>query len=156
MVPPLSQVSIVLEFDCEISVLHRCYECLNQSWFTSLEDARRIIEAWRMDYNTGAYSHSSLGYRTPEEGRRPKSPRPASPPPTPVGVANPKMNRSLILRHFPLQLCLRLEQRKQHQGQLPDRFQHQLITSQFEFTIVGRMLSNSMERPTFPKGRGSR
>ena len=41
-------------------------ECLNQSWHTSLEDARRSIEAWRRDYNT-VRPHSSLGYLTPEE-----------------------------------------------------------------------------------------
>ena len=38
-------------------------ECLNQNWFTDLADARRIIEAWRVDYNT-VRPHSSLGYRT--------------------------------------------------------------------------------------------
>jgi putative transposase len=27
-------------------------ESLNQNWHTSLEDARRILEAWRMDYST--------------------------------------------------------------------------------------------------------
>jgi putative transposase len=26
-------------------------ECLDQSWFTSLAEARRVIEAWRLDYN---------------------------------------------------------------------------------------------------------
>ncbi len=26
-------------------------ECLDQSWFTSLAEARRIIEAWGLDYN---------------------------------------------------------------------------------------------------------
>jgi len=57
-------------------------ECLNQSWFTSLEDARRIIEAWREDYNT-VRPHSSLGYRTPEEYAAEVAARPASPP-TPV------------------------------------------------------------------------
>ncbi len=41
-------------------------ECLNQNWFVSLNDARRIIEAWRVDYNT-VRPHSSLGYRTPAE-----------------------------------------------------------------------------------------
>ena len=41
-------------------------ECLNQNWFTDLTDARHIIEAWRVDYNT-VRPHSSLGYRTPEE-----------------------------------------------------------------------------------------
>lgn len=41
-------------------------ECLNSHWFTSLDDARRTIEAWRLDYNRER-PHSSLGYRTPEE-----------------------------------------------------------------------------------------
>jgi putative transposase len=41
-------------------------ECLNLHWFTSLEEARRIIEAWRIDYNERR-PHSSLGYRTPAE-----------------------------------------------------------------------------------------
>jgi hypothetical protein len=41
-------------------------ECLNQNWFISLDEARRIIEAWRVDYNT-VRPHSSLGYRTPAE-----------------------------------------------------------------------------------------
>jgi putative transposase len=44
-------------------------ECLNQNWFVSLGEARRTIEAWRVDYNT-ARPHSSLGYRTPEEFAR--------------------------------------------------------------------------------------
>jgi putative transposase len=57
-------------------------ECLNQNWHTSLADARRIIEAWRMDYNT-ARPHSSLGYLTPEEYAATVATRPASPP-TPV------------------------------------------------------------------------
>lgn len=41
-------------------------ECLNENWFMSLDHARRIIEAWRVDYNY-ARPHSSLGYLTPEE-----------------------------------------------------------------------------------------
>ncbi len=41
-------------------------ECLNENVFTSLAQARRIIEAWRIDYNA-VRPHSSLGYRTPEE-----------------------------------------------------------------------------------------
>lgn len=41
-------------------------ECLNESWFVTLADARRIIEAWRQDYNA-VRPHSSLGYLTPEE-----------------------------------------------------------------------------------------
>ncbi len=44
-------------------------ECLNQNWFVDLADARRIIEAWRVDYNT-VRPHSSLGYRTPDEFAR--------------------------------------------------------------------------------------
>ena len=40
-------------------------ECLNQHWFVSLEEVRRIIKSWRMDYNT-ARPHSSPGYMTPE------------------------------------------------------------------------------------------
>lgn len=44
-------------------------ECLNEHWFVSLADARRIVERWRQDYNRSR-PHSSLGYRTPEEFRR--------------------------------------------------------------------------------------
>ena len=62
-------------------------ECLSQSWFTNLEDARQIIEAWRMDYNT-ARPHSSLGYLTPEEYAAMIAARPASPP-TPVVSVTP-------------------------------------------------------------------
>jgi putative transposase len=57
-------------------------ECLNQSWYTNLEDAQQIIEAWRMDYNS-VRPHSSLGYLTPEEYAVAATARPASPP-TPV------------------------------------------------------------------------
>ena len=35
-------------------------ECLNQHWFTSLGDARRTIEDWRIDYND-VRPHGSLG-----------------------------------------------------------------------------------------------
>jgi putative transposase len=41
-------------------------ECLNQHWFTSLDDARRTIEAWRIDYNR-VRPHSSLGNLPPVE-----------------------------------------------------------------------------------------
>jgi len=44
-------------------------ECLNEHWFLSLADARRIVEAWRRDYN-GSRPHSSLGNLTPEEFRK--------------------------------------------------------------------------------------
>jgi putative transposase len=41
-------------------------ECLNVSWFMSLEDAREMIERWRMDYNEYR-PHSGLTHRTPAE-----------------------------------------------------------------------------------------
>lgn len=41
-------------------------ECLNLNWFTSLEDARDIIEDWRVEYNEER-PHSSLNYQTPSE-----------------------------------------------------------------------------------------
>ena len=41
-------------------------ECLNTHWFTSLRQARNIIESWRTDYNQ-ARPHSALGYATPNE-----------------------------------------------------------------------------------------
>lgn len=41
-------------------------ECLEAHWFTSLADARGVIEAWRHDYNE-VRPHSSLGDRTPAE-----------------------------------------------------------------------------------------
>jgi putative transposase len=39
-------------------------ECLDQCWFTSLAEARRIIEAWRVDYNQHR-PHTSLRMATP-------------------------------------------------------------------------------------------
>jgi putative transposase len=41
-------------------------ECLNETLFTSLAQARAILEAWRQDYNT-VRPHSKLGGRTPAE-----------------------------------------------------------------------------------------
>jgi putative transposase len=41
-------------------------ECLNEHWFLGLADARRIVEAWRQDYNHHR-PHSALGYQTPAE-----------------------------------------------------------------------------------------
>jgi putative transposase len=41
-------------------------ECLNQHWFISLEDARRTVEAWRLEYNA-VRPHTSLGNKTPIE-----------------------------------------------------------------------------------------
>ena len=39
-------------------------ECLNEHWFVTMAQARRIIENWRIEYNEER-PHSSLGYRTP-------------------------------------------------------------------------------------------
>ncbi|HET9409274.1 MAG TPA: IS3 family transposase [Candidatus Sulfotelmatobacter sp.] len=44
-------------------------ECLNANWFTSLSDARRKIETWRLDYNQQR-PHSSLDYLPPTEFAR--------------------------------------------------------------------------------------
>ena len=41
-------------------------ECLNEHWFVSMTHARRVIEAWRIEYNTER-THSSLDDLTPEE-----------------------------------------------------------------------------------------
>ena len=41
-------------------------ECLNESWFVNLADARRTIESWRIEYNV-ARPHSGLADRTPAE-----------------------------------------------------------------------------------------
>lgn len=41
-------------------------ECLNQHWFLSLAEARRIIEAWRVQYNT-ARGHRALNHLTPAQ-----------------------------------------------------------------------------------------
>lgn len=39
--------------NAHMASFHRRFrdECLNESWFLTLTDARRIIEAWRHDYN---------------------------------------------------------------------------------------------------------
>ena len=44
-------------------------ECLNESWFVRLADARDTIEAWRVDYMV-ARPHSGLADRTPTEFAR--------------------------------------------------------------------------------------
>lgn len=44
-------------------------ECLNENWFTSLQEAQEIIENWRKEYNSYR-PHSSLGNLTPEEFRK--------------------------------------------------------------------------------------
>lgn len=44
-------------------------ECLNESWFTGIDQARSIIEEWRDDYNR-LRPHGSLGALTPKEVAR--------------------------------------------------------------------------------------
>lgn len=41
-------------------------ECLNEHWFIDMDDAREIIEEWRVDYNEQR-PHSSLNYMAPAE-----------------------------------------------------------------------------------------
>lgn len=43
-------------------------ECLNETLFSSLDEARAVLAAWRQDYNR-VRPHSSLTNRTPEEFR---------------------------------------------------------------------------------------
>ena len=58
-------------------------ECLDQSWFTSLPEARRVIETWRLDYDLHR-PHTSLRMRTPaafaaaRPFAKPQRPRPAA------------------------------------------------------------------------------
>ena len=40
-------------------------ECLDQEWFSSLPEARAVIEEWRISYNRHR-PHSSLGYLPPD------------------------------------------------------------------------------------------
>jgi putative transposase len=43
-------------------------ECLSQHWFSDLEDARRILEAWRREYNE-VRPHGALGREAPARYR---------------------------------------------------------------------------------------
>ena len=43
-------------------------ECLSQHWFLDLEDAKRTLEAWRLDYNNHR-PHSALGQMPPAQFR---------------------------------------------------------------------------------------
>lgn len=38
--------------------------CLNQQWFRTINEARSLIETWRIDYNE-IRPHSSLNYQPP-------------------------------------------------------------------------------------------
>ncbi len=73
-------------------------ECLDQSWFTSLAEARRVIEAWRVDYNI-TRPHTSLRMATPAAfaaarpfAKRQRAPAPelcGNSPPEPVAALTP-------------------------------------------------------------------
>lgn len=54
--------------NCYVESFHDKFrgECLSVHWFLDIADARRLIAAWRDDYNT-VRPHQSLGYRTPAE-----------------------------------------------------------------------------------------
>ena len=41
-------------------------ECLDAHWFTTLTEARQIVETWRREYNESR-PHRALGERTPNE-----------------------------------------------------------------------------------------
>jgi putative transposase len=41
-------------------------ECLNAHWFTTLGEAKEIIQAWRREYNE-TRPHRALGEQTPNE-----------------------------------------------------------------------------------------
>jgi putative transposase len=74
-------------------------ECPDQGWFTSLAEAQRLIEAWRVDYNQHR-PHTSLRMATPAAFaaarpfvRRQRAPalgrHESSPPPEPVAAISP-------------------------------------------------------------------
>jgi len=65
-------------------------ELLNGEIFYSLAEARVVIEAWRVHYNTGR-PHSSLGYQppAPEAIHWPSKPDRSSPPSTPALAPRP-------------------------------------------------------------------
>src|SRR5262249_1428411 len=44
-------------------------ECLDDHWFASVPEARTLIEAWRIDYNT-VRPHSALDGQTPHQFAR--------------------------------------------------------------------------------------
>jgi putative transposase len=53
-------------------------ECLNENWFVSLGEARRIVAAWKEHYNV-VREHGSLGGLTPSEFARKWSRRVVTP-----------------------------------------------------------------------------
>lgn len=71
-------------------------ECLNEHWFTGLNDARFTIEAWRLDYNH-VRPHSSLGDMTPASYARRSAGLRSAPPPSDPQIAKRNGNHRLSL-----------------------------------------------------------
>ena len=73
-------------------------ECLDQSWFTSLGEARRVIQAWRVDYNLHR-PHTSLRMATPAAfaAARPFAKRQRAPAPELCGGSPPEPVAALTL-----------------------------------------------------------
>jgi putative transposase len=70
-------------------------ECLNQNWFTNLEDAQMTVEQWREDYNT-VRPHSSLGYMTPREYAASQASLRSAPPPSGCPENNEKCLTNVV------------------------------------------------------------
>ena len=68
-------------------------ECLNLHWFLSLTDARRQIEAWRIDYNE-VRPHSSLGNLPPSAYAR----RAGLSPPSAFAVPQRQLGKGALIR----------------------------------------------------------
>ena len=70
-------------------------ECLNATWFRTLNDVRCTLATWREEYN-GERPHSSLDYRTPNEFRTLLEGRGAMAPlPSPTTTINTNENLQL-------------------------------------------------------------
>jgi len=78
-------------------------ECRNQHWFLSLPDARTIVDAWRIDYNT-ARPHSALGGRTPEEFAQASEGRPPALPAHADGKTEDRKSTTLAAVGLPLRV----------------------------------------------------
>lgn len=75
----LGQVSVTLSFIRPGKPVENAYiesfngrfrdECLNEHWFVSMRHPKRLIEEWRIEYNTKR-PHSSLSYLTPMQFAR--------------------------------------------------------------------------------------
>jgi putative transposase len=72
-------------------------ECLNENWFRSLDEARRIIAAWKEHYNA-VREHGSLGGRTPREFAKQWSPR-VDTPSSILPLKGEEEGRAAIINH---------------------------------------------------------